>query len=197
MKNLGEQERALESEAFQRFNAARRAGNHNVGFFSRPNPAGETNPLALQFANRLQYTSLLSHINRDNPSGRLVMQFVDGTIQPSSNPLSSSIITRLSKQPGFYVEVSDLLSLAGIDKDQVNVYAPLLLGQIGAAGEINAQDMQVLADALEGNMAVVLTPSVLSPIQLGGHLIFDNEQAFTALSKLTPAFKGLIDLITG
>lgn len=196
VKNLWEQARAMDSEAFQRFNAARRAGGYNVWFFSRPNPQGETNPIALQFADRLQYTSLLSHINLESPSGRLLMQFDDGTIIQSSNSLNSTIIKRLNKQPWFFLEVSDILSVAGIDKDQINVYAPLLLAQVGASSDINAQDMQALADALEGNIAVLLTPSVLSPIQLGWHIIFDDEKAFNALSKLTPAFKWLIDLIT-
>jgi len=188
---------AINDDSFRVFDRARRSGKYNVWFFSRPVLWDQVNPIAAQFAQRLEYTYLLSHINSTEPSGRLTMQLADWTIQSGWTPLASKIVSKLADTPWFFIEMSDILSIVWVDKAQLQLFAPTLLAQVGAWSWIDADDITAIGNALEWNVAIVLTPSLLSPAQLWGHIVFEDPELFTTLQKLSPAMRGLVDMITG
>lgn len=189
-------EKAMDDDSFRVFDRARRAWDYNVWFFSRPVVEGQTNPIAQQFAQRLEFTYLLSHINQTDPGGRLTMQFADGTLESWSKDFVPKIVNRLADHPWFFVELSDVFSIIWIDPSQAALLAPSLLAQVGAAQDLQQTDINTLIAWLQGNISIILTPSQLSPVQLGGHLVFDDPAMFSALKKLTPALKWIVDIIT-
>lgn len=167
---------------------------NNVWFLSIPVLADTTNLLAWQFADRLEYTYFVSAISEKNPSWYLVLQLADETLSWPISWLTPSLSTLLWDDTIMYLEFADILSLFALERDQLEIMLPALLGQRWASQWIafDNSDVATILDALEKNVALVAYPSETSPMQLSLHLLFEDTEIYWTVRKFGPLLKWLV-----
>lgn len=165
----------------------------NLGFFSRPviySP--EAGPMVQQFADKLEWTFAMSYVSIEEKWWRMILEFEEGVVPSPMADFTPILSTYASSDSLLYLEVNNLLWLAGVDEQQFLSLVPLLIGQQypAVSAMLSSEDYARLYELLTDNIGIVLTPSS-SSLGVSLHILFADQAGFDLLGKLGPVWKQL------
>jgi hypothetical protein len=160
---------------------------YNAGFFSTPAGITQLWWYSELLASNLESTYLLSSLNTASPTWKLVLQMKEGTI-PESQGIFEPALWWYYSDALFYLELQAVKNLLGISESQIQTFLPFVAGSAG----IPLPSPDGITELLSDNLALVITPSVSSPLWLQASLIVDGIDHYETLKPLYPLLEQLI-----
>ena len=165
-----------------------RAGDYNIGFVAKPEAAASL-PLP-QLGEQLQYTSLMTRFEAEYIGGSLLLQFSDGVISRPESPFFPKFTDFVRNENIVYLEMQQLLSFFGVEKENFVQIAPFFLGKQDATLQALFTDEMYsqIYEGLQGNVGILLEKAD-NAFGLSLHLVFADPAMYDVLHRLSPLLK--------
>ncbi len=165
----------------------------SVLFYSTPWSQLWNDPLALAFAQKLQYTALYGTPSLEASKWTFVLQFTGTNFTRSDTVFDPVHDDAMSDKTVLYIEWKELLSAFGVSESQFSLAFPLLLGQTtnGAWNLLSSEQIATLYTALNKNIGILMDTTD-SAIWFGLSLHFGDEKLYDSLISLQPLLRALI-----
>lgn len=165
----------------------------SVLFYSTPWSQLWNDPLAMAFAQKLQYTALYGTPSLQASKWTFVLQFTGTNFNRSDTVFDALHADEMSNNTVLYVEWKELLSAFGVSESQFSLAFPLLLWQTtnGAWNILSAEQIKVMYEALNKNLGILLNTTD-SALWFWLSLHFNDEKIYDSLVSLQPLLRGLI-----
>ncbi len=177
-----------------------RSNQYNVGMFSYAQVTPTTPSLAAQLAQSLRWTTVASHLWKENAFGQVIMQFSGDVIPEPTEAFTPKFYSTSSSGAVAYFELTNILDLFGIDQEQFTALAPLLFSQkwwAAYSALLSNEDYIQLYDTLRDHIAISVEPTTGSLIGLGAQFTFADGGLFPVLKSLGPVRKSMIGWASG
>lgn len=161
--------------------------SYNAWFFSTPAWITQLWWYSALLASNLESTYLLSSLNTTSPTWRLILQMKEDTI-PESQSAFEPVLWWYYSDALFYLELQAVKNLLGIDEAQIQTFLPFIAWSAG----IPLPSPDGITKLLWDNLALIITPSLNSPVWLQASLIMNSEDHYETLKPLYPLLEQLV-----
>lgn len=169
----------------------------SVLFYSTPGTQLGNDPLALAFANKLQYTALYGTPGIDSSKWSFVLQFTGTNFTRSDTVFTPKHDNQITDRTVLYLEWKELLSTFGVSASQFSTMVPLLLSNMPWANTLLPNDqISHLYAGLNSNIGILLdvTETVLG---VWLRLRFNDPAIYDSLASVQPLLRWLINPLAG
>lgn len=164
-----------------------------VLFYSTPWTQLWNDPLAMAFAQKLQYTALYGTPSLEASKWTFVLQFTGTNFTRSDTVFDPMHADEMSDNTVLYIEWKELLSAFWVNESQFSLAFPMLLWQTtnGAGNLLSAEQIKTLYTALNKNIGILMNTTD-SALWFWLSLHFNDEKIFDSLVNLQPLLRWLI-----
>lgn len=176
---------------------------YQIGFVSktRPELAGEVNPLAAAVISSVTHTLAFGYVDRDGIRGT-VRILSDRPLPSPEDYQYNSVLTSYAAQSFAYVELGNLIKLFGIQPQMMQQSLKFWLQGFKnpAVYQLTETDISNIVKSFDGNIALVLSPAS-NPLNAWLSIVFQHTGIVSTLPRLFPVlsvvFTGIGDVNFG